>query len=95
MLDPDPICESSVVQFLSTYIFSFSQVWALAGQSGYLHRFNIFGDNLKKITPEELDSLEDGMGCPARLSWILFRTCPVEAKSSSTIISLPLLFSPN
>jgi hypothetical protein len=37
-------------------------VWALAGQSGYLYRFNIFGDNLKKPTQEELDSLEDGIG---------------------------------
>jgi len=37
-------------------------VWGLAGYSGYLYRFNICGDNLKLMTPEELNSLEQGIG---------------------------------
>jgi hypothetical protein len=51
-------------------------VWALAGQSGYLHRFNIFGDNLKKITPEELDSLEDGIGLSGKTVLDLVQDLP-------------------
>lgn len=38
------------------------KVWALAGQSGYVYRFNVFGDNRLVMTDQEAQELEAGIG---------------------------------
>ena len=38
------------------------KIFALAGQSGYIHRFMVFGDNLPVLSDEEVESLDDGIG---------------------------------
>ena len=38
------------------------KIFALAGQSGYIHRFMVFGDNLPVFSDEEVESLDDGIG---------------------------------
>jgi hypothetical protein len=35
----------------------FVQVFCLAGKSGFIYRFRVFGDNLNKLTEEELNNL--------------------------------------
>jgi hypothetical protein len=40
----------------------FVQVFCLAGKSGFIYRFRVFGDNLNKLTEEELNNLEAGIG---------------------------------
>lgn len=38
------------------------KIFALAGQSGYIHRFTVFGDNLPVFTDEEMDDLDPAIG---------------------------------
>lgn len=38
------------------------KIFALAGQSGYIHRFTVFGDNKPLLTAEEVSCLEPGIG---------------------------------
>jgi hypothetical protein len=52
------------------------KVWALAGQSGYIHRFNICGDTLQNMTEAEMDSLEPGIGASGQTVLSLVKDIP-------------------
>ncbi len=51
-------------------------MWALAGQSGYIHRFNICGDNLQNMTEAEMDDLEPGIGASGQTVLSLVKGIP-------------------
>jgi len=38
------------------------KIFALAGQSGYIHRFFVFGDNKPRLSDAEVDRLVEGIG---------------------------------
>jgi hypothetical protein len=52
------------------------KVWALAGQSGYIHRFHICGDNLQHMTEEQLENLEPGIGASGQTVLSLVQDIP-------------------
>ena len=53
------------------------KVFALAGQTGYIHSFYVFGDNLLSESLEELEDLEAGIGLSGQTVLTLLKDVPV------------------
>ena len=50
------------------------KVWALAGQSGYIHRFYLSGDTLIGLTEDEVEELDPSIGLSGQVVLYLIKT---------------------